>query len=43
MLIDLTLSDIALACNGKLVGENCALNAVVTDTRKLSSGCLLWR
>ncbi|MCW4631547.1 MULTISPECIES: UDP-N-acetylmuramoyl-tripeptide--D-alanyl-D-alanine ligase [Marinomonas] len=40
MLIDLTLSDIALACNGKLVGENCALNAVVTDTRKLSPGCL---
>jgi UDP-N-acetylmuramoyl-tripeptide--D-alanyl-D-alanine ligase len=40
MLINLTLSDIALACNGKLVGEDCVLNAVVTDTRKLSPGCL---
>lgn len=40
MLINLTLSDIAKACNGELIGEDCSLNAVVTDTRKIVSGCL---
>ena len=40
MLINLTLSDIARACDGELVGEDCDLNAVVTDTRTISAGCL---
>ncbi|MGO2234824.1 UDP-N-acetylmuramoyl-tripeptide--D-alanyl-D-alanine ligase [Marinomonas sp. UCMA 3892] len=40
MLINLTLSDIAKACDGELIGEDCSLNAVVTDTRKIVSGCL---
>ncbi|WP_137169567.1 UDP-N-acetylmuramoyl-tripeptide--D-alanyl-D-alanine ligase [Marinomonas sp. FW-1] len=40
MLINLTLSDIAQACNGELVGDDCEINAVVTDTRKIISGCI---
>lgn len=40
MLINLTLSDIAQACGGELVGEDCTLSAVVTDTRKITSGCV---
>ncbi|PYF84465.1 UDP-N-acetylmuramoyl-tripeptide--D-alanyl-D-alanine ligase [Marinomonas alcarazii] len=40
MLINLTLSDIAQACNGELVGDDCEINAVVTDTRKITSGCI---
>lgn len=40
MLINLTLLDVANACGGELVGENCVLSAVVTDTRKILSGCL---
>ncbi|WP_100185552.1 UDP-N-acetylmuramoyl-tripeptide--D-alanyl-D-alanine ligase [Marinomonas sp. BSi20584] len=40
MLINLALSDIAEACGGQLIGENCVLNAVITDTRKITSGCV---
>lgn len=40
MLIKLSLSKIALACGGELVGSDQDINAVVTDTRKISSGCL---
>lgn len=40
MLIDLTLSDIAQACDGELVGEDYRLSAVVTDTRNIISGCV---
>ncbi|WP_421851457.1 UDP-N-acetylmuramoyl-tripeptide--D-alanyl-D-alanine ligase [Marinomonas sp.] len=40
MLINLSLSDIAQVCCGQLIGEDCALSAVVTDTRKITSGCV---
>jgi len=40
MLIDLTLANIAQACGGELVGVDCVVNAVVTDTRKVSVGCV---
>lgn len=40
MLINLTLSDIAHACSGELVGVDCEINAVVTDTRKITPGCI---
>ena len=40
MLINLTLSVIAKACNGELIGEDRSFTAVITDTRKIVSGCL---
>ena len=40
MLINLTLSDIAHACNGELVGEDSTVHSIVTDTRKISPGCV---
>ncbi|NVK73787.1 MAG: UDP-N-acetylmuramoyl-tripeptide--D-alanyl-D-alanine ligase [Oceanospirillaceae bacterium] len=40
MLVNLTLADIANACGGVLVGENRPVGAIVTDTRKVVSGCV---
>ncbi|QRV23735.1 UDP-N-acetylmuramoyl-tripeptide--D-alanyl-D-alanine ligase [Marinomonas foliarum] len=40
MLINLTLSDIAQACDGELVGADCLIGSVVTDTRNISPGCV---
>ncbi|MFT6656456.1 MAG: UDP-N-acetylmuramoyl-tripeptide--D-alanyl-D-alanine ligase, partial [Marinomonas primoryensis] len=40
MLINLALSDIALACGGELIGSDHTVSAVVTDTRKIVSGCV---
>lgn len=40
MLVDLTLADIAVACNGELIGQNQKVQLVVTDTRKISNACL---
>ncbi|NLQ18480.1 UDP-N-acetylmuramoyl-tripeptide--D-alanyl-D-alanine ligase [Marinomonas sp. M1K-6] len=40
MLINLTLSAIAQACDGELIGQDCVVSAVVTDTRKISLGCM---
>ncbi len=40
MLIDLTLLDIAQACGGELIGINQDVRVVVTDTRKITSGCV---
>ncbi|REG81641.1 UDP-N-acetylmuramoyl-tripeptide--D-alanyl-D-alanine ligase [Marinomonas pollencensis] len=40
MLLKLSLSQIAALCNGELIGEDGVVNAVVTDTRTIQSGCL---
>jgi len=40
MLIKLTLSEIATACDGELIGSDQEITAVVTDTRKISAGSL---
>jgi UDP-N-acetylmuramoyl-tripeptide--D-alanyl-D-alanine ligase len=40
MLINLNLSDIAQACGGQLIGEDRQLSAVITDTRKITPGCV---
>lgn len=40
MLLNLTLADIALACNGHLMGEDKPITSVVTDTRKILDACL---
>lgn len=40
MLVNLTLADIAEVCGGVLVGEDSLIAAVVTDTRKVSVGCV---
>ena len=40
MLIKLTLADIALACDGELIGENRDVSIVITDTRKIVPGCV---
>ena len=40
MLVNLALSDIAHACGGELVGNDCEINAVVTDTRQITPGCI---
>lgn len=40
MLINLTLSDVAQACGGELIGVDQVVSSVVTDTRKISEGCV---
>ncbi|ETX10368.1 UDP-N-acetylmuramoylalanyl-D-glutamate--2,6-diaminopimelate ligase [Marinomonas ushuaiensis DSM 15871] len=40
MLIKLTLSEIARACEGELIGPDQEIDTVVTDTRQVSAGCL---
>ncbi|MCV2403087.1 UDP-N-acetylmuramoyl-tripeptide--D-alanyl-D-alanine ligase [Marinomonas sp. C2222] len=40
MLLNLTLADIASACNGQLVGTDKPVSSVVTDTRKIVEDCL---
>ncbi|KZN15401.1 UDP-N-acetylmuramoyl-tripeptide--D-alanyl-D-alanine ligase [Marinomonas sp. TW1] len=40
MLVNLSLSDVALACNGELVGDDQSLSSIVTDTRRIVPGCL---
>ena len=39
MLVNLTLADIAVACNGELIGIDQNVQFVVTDTRKILAGC----
>ncbi|MBJ7537558.1 UDP-N-acetylmuramoyl-tripeptide--D-alanyl-D-alanine ligase [Marinomonas transparens] len=40
MLIRLTLADIAAVCGGELIGGNREIFSVVTDTRKITLGCI---
>lgn len=40
MLIKLMLSEIARTCDGELIGPDQEITEVVTDTRKVSAGCL---
>lgn len=40
MLVSLSLSDVALACDGELVGDDQSLSSIVTDTRRIVPGCL---
>lgn len=39
-MIPVTLQQIATIVNGRLIGEDCTINAVTTDTRKVTAGCL---
>lgn len=40
MLVNLTLSKIASACNGELIGADQLVTCVITDTRRIANGCL---
>jgi UDP-N-acetylmuramoyl-tripeptide--D-alanyl-D-alanine ligase len=40
MLINLTLADIAVACDGELIGIDRDVQCIVTDTRKIFAGCV---
>ncbi len=39
-MINITLSKMAEILNGECVGEDATIDAVTTDTRKITSGCL---
>lgn len=39
-MIPVSLQAVALAVNGQLIGADTQISDVVTDTRKLTDGCL---